>query len=178
MKVAAYYSHLNGEEFLRFRHPKLWEEIHAVIDSVDADSCRTKESKEKTKEGRLLFSPVDMNQRFKAELGKRSWKERRAEFWVTKDEQVVRGIIGLPPNEQKQRITEAGLEPIYSYNQSDFVKEPVYDPTYHRFGHRNSAHEVSRKGDVFRRSLLRARPNERLAAGTRRSRCAAYSLRC
>ena len=66
-----------------------------------------------------------MNQRFKDELGKRGWKERRAEFWVTRDEQVVRGIIGLPPDEQKQRIVEAGLEPIYSYNQSDFVKERV-----------------------------------------------------
>lgn len=125
MKVAAYYSHLNGEEFLRFRHPKLWEEIHEVIDSVDADAGRTKESKERTKKGQLLFSPVDMNQRFKDELGKRGWKERRAEFWVTRDEQVVRGIIGLPPEEQKQRIVEAGLEPIYSYNQSDFVKERV-----------------------------------------------------
>ena len=125
MKVAAYYSHLNGEEFLRFRYPQLWDEIHEVIESVDADSCRTKRSKEKTKKGRLLFSPVDMNQRFKDELGQRGWKERRAEFWVTRDEQVVRGILGLTPNEQKQRILDAGLEPIYSYNQSDFVKERV-----------------------------------------------------
>lgn len=32
-------------------------------------------------------------------------------------------IYHLPENEQKNRIQEAGHEPIFSYNQTDFVKD-------------------------------------------------------
>ena len=45
MRVGARYSHLNGEEFLIVHRKGLWEEVLAVIESVDAESCRTKVSR-------------------------------------------------------------------------------------------------------------------------------------
>jgi predicted patatin/cPLA2 family phospholipase len=65
MKIAETYSHLNGLEFLLVHKPKLWEEIQAVISSVDASKCKTKVPKEKTMKGKLLFSPIDMNAAFR-----------------------------------------------------------------------------------------------------------------
>ena len=125
MRIKARYSHLNGEEYLLVHRKRLWEELQEVIAEVDAMACRTKISKEKTMRGKALFSPVDMNQAFKDGLKARDWSERRSTFWLTSDENLMRGIYGLPESEQRRAIEEAGYEPIMSYNQTDFVKERV-----------------------------------------------------
>ena len=57
MQIKSRYSHLNGEEYMLVHHPKLWKDVRAVIESVDAEACRTKVSKEKNRKGELLFSP-------------------------------------------------------------------------------------------------------------------------
>ncbi len=125
MQIGAKYSHLNGEEYLFVHKPALWQEVQDVIASVDAAACKTKISKEKTMPGQLLYSPKDMNVAFKEGLESTGWDERRNTFWVTDDEKLLRGIYGLSPEEQKQKIQDAGHEPIMSYNQTDFVKDRV-----------------------------------------------------
>ena len=125
MRIAAQYSHLNGWEFLFVHHKELLQEIEEVIASVDAEACRTKLSREKTKIGRLLYSPVDMNKAIADGFKGRRWEQRRQEFWVTSDAKVVRDIASLPALQQKETIEAAGQVPIRSYNQTDFVKERV-----------------------------------------------------
>ncbi len=61
MRIADHYSHLNDLEFLQVHKPYLWEEIQNVIDSVDAEACKTKISKERGMEGKLLYAPIEMN---------------------------------------------------------------------------------------------------------------------
>ena len=125
MRIAAKYSHLNGEEYLIVHKSELWQEIQTVIAKVDAEACKTKVSKEKTMKGRLLYSPEDMNQQFKELFESVGWAQRRNTFWVTDNEKVLRGIYGLSSEEQKLAITKAGHNPIMSYNQTDFVKDRV-----------------------------------------------------
>ena len=125
MQIKARYSHLNGEEYLLVHRKQLWEEVQTVIAEVDAYACRTKVSKEKRKQEKMLFSPIDMNRAFKAGLSRLGWSERRSTFWVTDDEKILRGAHTLPESDQKRVIEEAGLSPIMSYNQTDFVKERV-----------------------------------------------------
>ena len=64
MKLARYYSHLNGYEWIQHHQPLLWQEIVNVINSVDASACRTKVSGDKTNAGKLLYSPTDLNKQF------------------------------------------------------------------------------------------------------------------
>ncbi|MEM7143771.1 MAG: BglII/BstYI family type II restriction endonuclease [Verrucomicrobiota bacterium] len=125
MKVGGVYSHLNGEEYVRVHRPDLWGELAAVIEAIDAEKCRTKVSQEKDKVGEVLYSPVALNDAFKVELGKRGWEESRVSYWVTGDEELARRTASLPPEEQKREIEAAGEEAIYSYNQTDFLKERV-----------------------------------------------------
>ena len=125
MGIKARYSHLNGEEYLLVHRKELWDEVQNVIANVDAHACRTKVSKEKTMQGKTLFSPTDMNKAFKAGLQSRGWSERRSNFWVTDDERLLRGIYSLPESEQRLAIEKSGRDPIISYNQTDFVKERV-----------------------------------------------------
>ncbi len=125
MKISETYSHLNGLEFLLVHKPILWKEIQSVISDVDAEKCRTKVSKEKTMRGKLLFSPIDMNIAFKDLLQKKSWKESRVNYWVTRSEKLIRKTLMMSTEDQKQEIEAAGETPIFSYNQTDFVKDRV-----------------------------------------------------
>ncbi|MCX6029646.1 MAG: BglII/BstYI family type II restriction endonuclease [Chloroflexi bacterium] len=125
MKIAETYSHLNGLEFLLVHKAALWAEIQAVISDVNADECKAKVSKESRMQGRLLYSPVEMNSRFKTLLREMAWKESRVSYWVTKGERLVRKTLTMSPAEQKLEIQKAGEIPIASYNQTDFVKDRV-----------------------------------------------------
>jgi hypothetical protein len=125
MKIAETYSHLNGLEFLMVHKPALWKEIKSVIAAVDAGKCKTKVSKEKTMKGQLLFSPIDMNAAFKQLLRVKSWAESRVSYWVTRSEKLIRKTLAMPAQEQKYEIETAGEKPIFSYNQTDFVKDRV-----------------------------------------------------
>lgn len=125
MKIKEVYSHLNGLEYLMVRKKGMWKEIQGVIQSVDANKCKTKISKEKTMVGKVLYSPIEMNAEFKKLLVDKDWKESRVSYWVTKSEKLIRQTMSLPANEQKQEIIAAGEEPIFSYNQTDFVKDRV-----------------------------------------------------
>jgi hypothetical protein len=125
MKIAETYSHLNGLEFLLVHKPTLWQEIQSVISAVDATKCRTKVSKEKTMRGKLLFSPIEMNAAFKRLLRKSSWEESRVSYWVTRSEKLIRKTLTMSAEQQKREIEVAGETPIFSYNQTDFVKDRV-----------------------------------------------------
>ena len=125
MKITQIYSHLNGLEYLLVHKKSLWQEVQSVIGKVDATACRTKVSKEKTMTGKILYSPIDMNKQFSAELHKKDWEESRVSYWVTKDEKLIRKTLSKPAEEQKADIQAAGEVPIFSYNQTDFVKDRV-----------------------------------------------------
>lgn len=125
MKIIEVYSHLNGLEFLLVHKKRLWKEINQVISAIDAEACKTKKSKEKRTKGQLFFSPIEMNNQFKELLRQKDWNESRVSYWVTKNQKLIRKTITLPPEEQKKEIEAAGEAPIYSYNQTDFVKERV-----------------------------------------------------
>jgi hypothetical protein len=125
MKIVETYSHLNGLEFLLVHKPKLWREIQDVIASVDGQACKNKVSKEKRTQGQVFYSPVDMNRAFKVLLSGKGWDESRVSYWATRDAKLIRKTLSMLPEEQKREIESAGAPAIYSYNQTDFVKDRV-----------------------------------------------------
>ncbi|GAB5507331.1 MAG: hypothetical protein Rhirs2KO_24940 [Rhizobiaceae bacterium] len=125
MQIVQFYSHLNGFEFLQYHKPHIWKNMEAVINAVDAEKCKTKESAETRKEGRTLYSPVEMNREFKKLFTKHGWSERRVVNWLAEDTTLLREIMQLTPDQQKKTIEEKGLEPLLTYNQTDFVKDRV-----------------------------------------------------
>jgi len=125
MKIVQTYSHLNGLEYLLVHKKKLWSEVRHVIQSVDGTACKTKVSKEKTMSGELLYSPIAMNSAFANLLSQLGWSESRVNYWVTKSERLIRQTLSKSADEQKAEIQAAGETPIFSYNQTDFVKDRV-----------------------------------------------------
>ena len=126
MKITQKYSHLNGEEYLIVHYKALYDEIISVIESIHADDFKTKISKEKTKKGISLYSPIDLNREFDKNFQKLGWKESRYSYYITLNRELMEKSISLPSNEQKIFLQENGEEsPIYSYNQTDYVKEKI-----------------------------------------------------
>jgi hypothetical protein len=123
VRIVQKYSHLNGLEFLLVHKRSLWKEIESVVKGVDAGACRTKISKEVRSKDRLFFSPKDLNKAMRAGFKRYGWSERRTSYWVTSDERLIRKTMFMPAAQQKAEIEGAGLKPLSSYNQTDFVKE-------------------------------------------------------
>ena len=125
MRIEKIYSHLNGHEWLLVHERKIWSEIEEVVAKVDANRYKTKISKEKGMRGKHLFAPIELNKRFTDEFEKAGWHESRTNYWVTDDYNLIRKTLLLPADEQKKEIEAAGRRPIFSYNQTDFVKKRV-----------------------------------------------------
>jgi hypothetical protein len=125
MRIVETYSHLNGLEYLLVHKPTLWREIQSVIKHVDANNFRTKISKEKTMTGKKLFAPKQLNAAFDSAFKLKGWREKRTSYWVTHDTQLIRKTLSLDAEAQKKEILDAGMAPIASYNQTDFVKDRI-----------------------------------------------------
>ena len=125
MRIVETYSHLFGLEGLTVHKPELWQEVQDVVANVDAESCRTKVSRERNRQGEILYSPEDMNRSFAAGFRDTGWEQERRSFYVTSDRVLMRQIWHLPAPEQKRKIEDAGLAPISTYNQTDFVKNRI-----------------------------------------------------
>lgn len=125
MKIATFYSHLNGYEFLLVHKRSLWAEIESVIAGADASLCRTKKSKERRTKGRMFYSPLGMNRTIREGFEKHEWGERRISYWVTSDAKLIRKTLFMAAPQQRAEIETAGHKPLMSYNQTDFVKERV-----------------------------------------------------
>ncbi len=125
MKIEKVHSHLNGREWILVHEKGIWSEIEKVIAAIDAQACKTKVSKEKTKKDRILYSPTAINKCFKEELEKLKWGEVRTDYWVTDDFDLIRKTVTLPAADQKRLIEAEHKRPIRSYNQTDFQKSRV-----------------------------------------------------
>lgn len=125
MKIGAYYSHLNGFEWIQYHHKDMWEEILHVIASIDLSKYMTKVSREKSKLGNLIYSPGEINSIIKTGFSDLGWYESRTNYWVTDDYDLITKTMHLSEGEQKAEIEAAGKTPIRSYNQTDFVKNRI-----------------------------------------------------
>ncbi len=126
MKLAQKYSHLNGEEYLIVHHNKLYKEIKEIIKMVDAEEFKTKVSKEKTKKGKKLYSPIEINKALDEKFSLKNWKKSRYQYYITLNRELMEKSISMPAKEQKEfLITHGEKKPIFSYNQTDFVKDKI-----------------------------------------------------
>lgn len=111
MRLAGVYSFNGGKEAVTERYPALLVEVNDVIKAVDASLYKIKESKEKTKTGRMLYDPTSMNDAYKLEFGRRGWRSVRVKCdyptsYYTEDYKIRQKLRG-------------------AFREMDFVKEKL-----------------------------------------------------
>lgn len=79
MRVVGEYSFANGAEIVKSQFSKQLTEIYTCIAQIDREIHKTKESKEATKKGHMLYSPADLNVAFKNYLNPRGWTNYRVQ---------------------------------------------------------------------------------------------------
>jgi len=77
MKVVGEYSFANGMEVVKNQYQSQLNEIYECIENIELEKFKTKESKEKTMQGRMLYSPAELNKEFKRLLHPHGWKSHR-----------------------------------------------------------------------------------------------------
>ena len=111
MIIAAEYSFKNGKEHIEMQHPKLLEEIHSILASVNAASYKTKISKEATMVGKTLFNPGEMNTAIKEEFIARSWETNK------------RIVCNYPTKYYTSSYIPKPLRP--AFREMDYIKEQL-----------------------------------------------------
>lgn len=97
MKIVGRYSFARGGDVVPKQHQKLLQEVERAIELIDADKLRTKESKEKTMKGSMLYSPVELNKEFKRILVPQGWNN----YKVDCDYPTKYYVDGYQPIEEK-----------------------------------------------------------------------------
>lgn len=103
MNIVYTYSHLGGEEILQVHHPDMLQEIKGIVSQVQLRTAKV--SREKTKMGRKLVSPIDLNAGFKTQFNDHGYRELRDTYTIT----VPSSAIEIPG----------------AFKQVDFVKGKV-----------------------------------------------------
>ncbi len=153
MKIANFYSHLNGWEHILVHKPHIWTELQEVVEAVDAEACKTKVSKERRTLGRLFYSPKDMNVAYKERLQERGWGERTTRYFVTDDELLILRTMHMTAAEQRASILAAGKVPIASYKRTGFIKEKIEFKTWFGKDEPDFTTSLSEANFFFRRRV-------------------------
>ena len=74
MIIAAEFSFNKGKELISKKYDKLLNEVKEIILEIDCSKCKTKESKEKTMPGRILYNPKVLNKEFKKGFIMKEWQ--------------------------------------------------------------------------------------------------------
>jgi hypothetical protein len=111
MKIVAEYNFNYGKEFVLKNYKEEFNEIVQVINSVDALQFKVKESYEKTMEGKMLFSPSDLNKSFKKSFSTFGWYHRKVECNYNQGTYL----------ENYRPAVTSGMKP---FRDMDFIKEP------------------------------------------------------
>lgn len=81
MKRVFEYSHLGGRQILLVDYPEISAAIDQVIDSIELPE-KTKISRESTKQGVALYSPKELNSKFKDAFGALGFKELKDRYTI------------------------------------------------------------------------------------------------
>ena len=107
-------------------YPGLWETIEDALNSIDADSVRTKISEEKTMQGRALISPTALNAEIDRELSDRNWVQpEQVNFVYSADPKMNRKLLSMSFEDQKKEVKESKAKYIVGHTKADFRFERV-----------------------------------------------------
>jgi len=125
VKVAKKYTHLNGEEWLLVHERSTYQEILDVIDEIDAEECRTKVNKERGRVGTALYSPIVINGEFDERLSSLGWESTRYSYYIAHNFDQLEAMASMSLEGQKEYLLDQGVDVIFSYNQTDHVKNRI-----------------------------------------------------
>ena len=111
MKIGAYYSHLNGYEWLIKNKPQLWKEVEDTIKGINAYSLPPKIGRGAYNKGKVLLGGTPLNKAFDTGFSSRGWKKSgRIPFVSTSNIDELKKVINLDIKSQKAHFKSLGMK--------------------------------------------------------------------
>ncbi len=110
MRIVAQYSFNGGEEAVK-KYPRLMQDVAEAVSKVEAERHRIKKSREKTMNGRMLFSPKSLNTAFNTHFLSKGWVKTK----VPAKYSTAYYIPGYKPSASARG----------AFREMDFVKEKL-----------------------------------------------------
>lgn len=111
MKVAGIYSFNSGRDFITQQYPHLLDEINLIIGAVNSSDHITKQSREKTMPGKMLYNPRALNKAFSQNFREHGWMTTRVKC------------------DYPTGYYTSGYQPVYTsrgaFRELDFLKEQL-----------------------------------------------------
>ncbi|MBI4674236.1 MAG: restriction endonuclease [Chloroflexi bacterium] len=108
MKIVGEYSFNHGKEMIETEYASELREVKQVVGLIYAADYKTKVGREKTKSGRMLYSPVELNRAFTRLFFERGWAKHK----VASDYSDMYYIADYKP----EKVGKG------AYREMDFVK--------------------------------------------------------
>ena len=77
MKIVGEYSFNNGKQVITQKYSKELVDLQSILTQVNAAQHKTKTSKEKTMQGKMLYSPPSLNKAIRTGFLKAGWNKQR-----------------------------------------------------------------------------------------------------
>lgn len=103
----------NGGDMIKKTHSKQFQQVEHIINSIDASSYKTKKSKEKTKQGKMLYHPPSLNKAFSKDFVSNGWQKNKRVKCLYSTKYYRQGY------KPKGRMSKN------PYREMDFVKDRV-----------------------------------------------------
>jgi DNA modification methylase len=76
--------------------------------------------------GHALLSLIELKKEFNFQFHEKGWSESRYNYYITLNRELMEKSVSMPAKEQQDFLISNGEDkPIYSYNQTDFVKDKI-----------------------------------------------------
>ncbi len=144
--IAGKYSFNGGMKYVDKYFPDLLKEVEEIISLVDARTCFTKESKEKTMQGKMLYSPTELNKLFKTEFAKYNWESIKEKCvyptkYYTKDYKP-KSLKGSPFREMDFVKNKLGIEVQFGKYAFMVYNVAAKMTIFKKLGHINAGIEI------------------------------------
>lgn len=92
MRIAEYYSHFNGLEFILIQKPDIWEEIETVISSVHAGEYTIKINNNSENKSNIQYSNIDVINNFSRFFLKHGWKKLQEKNYYNEPDRSINSL--------------------------------------------------------------------------------------
>ncbi len=112
---------MGGAEVIESHYRDRWNEVERAISAIKPEQVKTKKSRERGREGQLLYSPTVMNEIIKASLEEQGWQS------MVEDAPMLEQVEGSSGSQREIDFTKDGVGVEvqfgkYAFIAYDFVK--------------------------------------------------------
>ena len=126
MRIKEIHSHLGGHECLLVRRKAVWNELEAIVVRTEATPFCPKATERDGLNGMARWEAAQIRRAMGHRFIAAGWKQARApSLRCNNSGSLLPPSHGAKSRQQEAEIEKAGLKPIASYNQTDFVKRRV-----------------------------------------------------